>query len=176
MEIIASDNLELKVDDLIKALFNKIDADNNITNLAFLGIKSRGDIIGKKIIDLFNKKYHTNFVLNTLRVSFYKDDLTILSPQPIISEIDIKQDLNNKTLIIIDDVFYSGKSTAVAIAHLKQQFAVNIKIATLVERPGNLSAHKLSYHGLFLDLDEKQYVKVSLLEKEGHNSIIIYRR
>jgi pyrimidine operon attenuation protein/uracil phosphoribosyltransferase len=163
--------LDVKIDDLVAILAEQIIKDYKYTDdLVFIGIKSRGDEIAKRIVAYLK----VEIPVFDIRISFYSDDLTQLSDQPKIIFSHIKESLDQKQLIIVDDVFYTGATVLACINHLKTEFSpANIRVAALVKRDGSKIPYPLDYFGYYVDLSLNQYVKVQIAEVEGVDSISV---
>ena len=107
----------------------------SIENLALIGIRTRGEIIAKRILknidSLYNEKVHSG----TLDVTFYRDDFSSNLGSPKVGPSDITFDVNNKHIILVDDVLYSGRTIRAAIEEIFSfGRPASIKLCVLVDR------------------------------------------
>ena len=96
---------------IIKRISHEIiESDLDFSNLALVGIKSRGDFIANRIADEISKNSNHNYCLGTIDVTFHRDDYRTNLGSPEIGVSDIKFDVNEKDIILIDDVLYTGRT------------------------------------------------------------------
>ncbi len=128
--------------------------------LVLIGIKDNGNIIADKLAD-FLKEIYTGEVIVTA--------LLIDKKQPGKVTIEPAVDLNNKVVILIDDVANSGRTMLYSLQPLLQSFPKKIQTAALVERTHKSFPIALDYVGLSISttLDEHIYVEAANNEVEG---------
>ena len=84
-------------------------------SLAIVGIRTRGEYIARKIISNIKSNYNININFGILDVTFYRDDFSSNLGSPKIGPSEISFDVNNKNIILIDDVLYTGRTIRAAI-------------------------------------------------------------
>lgn len=154
----------------------------SIENLVLIGIQSRGDKLAERLRILLESKMqrdgiHTKLPLGTLNVNFYRDDLVKNYDSPNVRAIDINFDINNKHVILIDDVFYTGRTVRAALdAIFAEGRPSKISMLTLVKRPGRELPVLPEFIGLDLSAADNEYIKVKLKEVEGEDLVSIHPR
>ena len=112
----------------------------------------------------------------TLDITLYRDDLN--SPrgtgQPQVRTTEIGFDIDDKTVILIDDVLYTGRSARAAMAALIDLGRPKaIRLAVLVERAGREVPIQADYIGHKAEVQPGQSVQVSLIESDGKNEVVV---
>ena len=107
------------IKNLTKRLAHEIYEQNkDKSNLAIVGIRTRGDVLAKRIIDLIDQMYNLKVNSGTLDVTFYRDDFSKNWGSPKVGPSDITFDMNKANIVLIDDVLYSGRTVRAAIDEL----------------------------------------------------------
>ncbi len=104
-------------------------------NLCIIGIKRRGVPIATEIAKNILEIEGQEVPLGTLDITYYRDDLERDSSEPVIHESQITFDIEGKTVILVDDVLYTGRTARAAMeAVLRHGRASQIQLAVLVDR------------------------------------------
>jgi pyrimidine operon attenuation protein / uracil phosphoribosyltransferase len=153
-----------------------------INNLVFIGIQSRGDKLAERLRVLLHAKMQRDNIagmlpLGILNVNFYRDDLAKNYESPNVKAIQIDFDINNKHVILVDDVFYTGRTVRAALdAIFTQGRPAKISMLTLVKRPGRELPVLPEFVGLDFVAQDNEYIKVKLNEVEGIDEVSIHPR
>ncbi|NIZ18863.1 bifunctional pyr operon transcriptional regulator/uracil phosphoribosyltransferase PyrR [Entomospira culicis] len=153
-----------------------------VENLVFIGIQSRGDKLAERLRILLHAKMQRDGIagqlpLGILNVNFYRDDLGKNYDSPNVKAINIDFDITNKHVILIDDVFYTGRTVRAALdAIFTQGRPSKISMLTLVKRPGRELPVLPEFVGLDVAAQDNEYIKVKLKEVEGIDEVSIHPR
>jgi pyrimidine operon attenuation protein/uracil phosphoribosyltransferase len=151
------DQLELTINRLAHQL---LEEEQGIEDTVFIGLQPRGIIISDRIIDAI-KTIHTKAVsYGKLDITFYRDD--IRSEIHRANQTDIPFSIENKIVILIDDVLYTGRTVRAALDAL-QDFGRPraVKLCVLVNRRfGRELPIQPDYSGITIDSNNTQKVKV----------------
>jgi len=133
MEILNSKQIDSKIESLAKEILNQ-----NIDNIAIVGIQTKGVTVAKRLskkIQSINKS-NEEIPFGILDITLYRDDLQEAGADiPTIKDTDIPFDINNKNIILVDDVLYTGRTIRSALDVLKDfGRPQSIKLAVLVDR------------------------------------------
>lgn len=155
----------------------------DIENLAFVGIQSRGDKIAERLRVLLHEKMARSGIKNPaiplgiLNINFYRDDLAKNHEAPQVNSTKIDFDINGKHIILVDDVFYTGRTVRAALdATFEHGRPAQISLLTLIKRPGRQLPVLPEFIGLDLKVAEEEYIKVKVKEVEGEDLVSVMRR
>lgn len=143
-----------------------------IENIALIGIRTRGVPIAERLVEKIKKKSNIDVAMGVLDITLYRDDLTTIAEQPVIKHTEISFSIENKVIILVDDVLYTGRtirSALDAIFDFGRPLAVHL--AVLVERLGRELPIQADIIGLHYDSDENDNVKVRLSEIDGEDKV-----
>ncbi|MBQ9941931.1 MAG: bifunctional pyr operon transcriptional regulator/uracil phosphoribosyltransferase PyrR [Christensenellaceae bacterium] len=151
-----------------------IEKNKGTENLCLVGIQRRGVPLAKKIagnIELFEGD---SVDVGVLDITFYRDDLSLLSEHPVINDTDIGFDVNGKTIVIVDDVLYTGRTARAAIEALMDLGRPErIQLAVLIDRGHRELPIRADYVGKNLPTSKTEAVAVRLPEFDGAQEVLI---
>jgi len=145
-----------------------------IEDLAIVGIRSRGEILGDRLCEQLSSQTGKDILCGTLDITMYRDDLNDPqgTAQPLVRTTEIDFDVNNKTIILADDVLFTGRSTRAAMDALIALGRPNaIKLAVLVDRAGREFPIQADYAGYKTDVAPDQRVQVHFVESDGKDEV-----
>lgn len=166
-----------QIEQTIKALAEGIISDSaGGVEIAVIGVRSRGEIIAQRLSGCLSQKMGRQVSCGTLDITLYRDDLN--NPQgksqPQVRTTEIGFDIDDKIIILVDDVLYTGRSTRAAMdALIDLGRPKAIKLAVLVERSGRELPIQADYIGYKADVASDQLVRVNLIESDGKDEVVI---
>ncbi|UCG55445.1 MAG: bifunctional pyr operon transcriptional regulator/uracil phosphoribosyltransferase PyrR, partial [Dehalococcoidia bacterium] len=109
-----------------------------------------------------------------LDISLYRDDLSSLELQPIVKSTDIPVNIDNKAVILVDDVLYTGRSTRAAMdALIDLGRPHSIQLAVLVDRGHRELPIRADYVGKNMPSSRDEEIQVRLKESDGIDEVAI---
>jgi pyrimidine operon attenuation protein/uracil phosphoribosyltransferase len=171
--ILNSEQIERTLDKLGDSIISDIPAKFEI---AVIGIRSRGEILAQRLSSRLSSKLDRDVPCGTLDITLYRDDLN--SPQgnaqPQVRTTEIGFDVNNKIIVLVDDVLYTGRSARAAMdALIDLGRPKAIKLAVLVDRAGREFPIQADYTGYKSDAAPSELVQVNLVESDGKDEVIV---
>ena len=163
------------ISNLIKRISHEIlESSIDIKNLVIIGIKSRGDLIAKRISSEINKISNNKLPIGTIDVTFHRDDFRTNLGSPKVGISDIKFDIDGKDIILIDDVLYTGRTIRAAMDEIFSYGRPNsIRLAVLVDRGHRELPIKADFVGKNIPTHEGEHVNVTLEEVDGLDSVYL---
>jgi len=171
--ILDAEQIEEKLRDLAEEIATRTPAEDS---LAIIGIRSRGEILAQRLATHLSQQLAKSVPCGTLDITLYRDDLN--SPrgngQPLVRTTEIGFDIDDKTIILVDDVLHTGRSTRAALdALIDLGRPKAIRLAVLVERAGREFPIQADYAGYKADVEPGQSVQVNLIESDGRNEVVV---
>ena len=171
--ILDSGEIDQILDDLADRVVSETAAQ---VDIAAIGIRSRGEILAQRLSKRLSKKLGKDVPCGTLDITLYRDDLN--SPQgatqPQVRTTEIGFDIDDKLIILVDDVLYTGRSTRAAMdALIDLGRPKAIKLAVLVDRIGREFPIQADYAGYKTDIAPGKSVQVNLVESDGKDEVVI---
>jgi len=150
-----------------------LEANKGAGNLALVGIVTRGAVLAETLAAKIREIEGAEVGVGTLDISFYRDDLAIrLSPE--VHRTDIPFDVENRNLILVDDVLFTGRTIRAALdALIEFGRPQSIQLIVLVDRGHRELPIKADYVGKNLPTSAAQSVQVRLQEIDGRDEVEI---
>lgn len=151
-----------------------LEANKEIGELVIIGIRSRGvplaDRIAKKIYEIEGQEVPVGI----LDITLYRDDLTLIAPQPIVRETQIPFNIDDKIVILVDDVLYTGRTIRSALDALIDFGRPRaIHLVVLIDRGHKELPIRADYVGKNIPTSKHETIEVRLKETDGVDGVII---
>ncbi|MDP2911130.1 MAG: bifunctional pyr operon transcriptional regulator/uracil phosphoribosyltransferase PyrR [Candidatus Omnitrophota bacterium] len=151
-----------------------IENNKGVKALAIIGIRTRGYVLAERIAKVINNLYGTKLDVGALDITFYRDDLSLVAEQPVIHNTEIDFDIEDKNIILVDDVLYTGRTIRCALdAIIDFGRPGAIQLAVLVDRGHRELPIRADYVGKNLPTSQKELVQVKLEEIDNEDSVYI---
>ena len=145
-------------------------------NVAVVGVHSRGALLAARLRDLVTELVGERVPLGDLDISFYRDDVGIRGPdyQPVVRSSHIDFPLEEATVVLVDDVLYTGRTVRAAIDALFDYGRPRrVQLAVLADRGHRELPIRPDYVGKNLPTARDERVNVSLTELDGMDAVAI---
>lgn len=141
-------------------------------NLVLIGMRTRGEFLAKRIREKIKSIDNVDLPLGVLDVTLYRDDFRTRMKQPEVSVSDITFDINEKDVILIDDVLYTGRTVRSALnALMDLGRPSSIQLSILVDRGHRELPIRADYVGKNIPTSQNQEVKVKMVEVDEEDAI-----
>ena len=130
--------------------------------------------LAQRILEKIEEIEGVRLPLGILDITLYRDDLSTIAKLPIVNGTQIDFDINDKKLVLIDDVLYTGRTVRAAldaIVDIGRPSAIQLMV--LVDRGHRELPIRADYVGKNVPTSKKEIVKVNLREVDGENSVLI---
>lgn len=143
--------------------------------LVLVGIQRRGAELAARLVRLLTVA-GTPAALGKLDITLYRDDLSAIGPVPQVGETSLPGDLEGRTVVIVDDVLYSGRTVRAALDELADFGRPRrILLAVLVDRGGRELPIQADFVGLHVDTGDEDRVDVAVQELDGRDEASLVR-
>jgi len=148
---------------------------NKITKeLAIIGIRNKGAYLAERLSSYIKQIEGISVPVGTLDITLYRDDLTQVAGQPVVHETEIGFDVEGKTIILVDDVLFTGRTVRCALDELIDfGRPKNIQLAVLVDRGHREFPIRPDYVGKNVPTSLKEVVEVYLQDVDKREDVII---
>lgn len=166
-----------QIREILEDLADRIIRENSgESNLAVIGIRSRGEILAQRLSKRLSEKLNKEIPCGTLDITLYRDDLNHpeRTAQPQVRTTEIGFDIDDLIIILFDDVLYTGRSTRAAMdALIDLGRPEAIRLAVLVDREGREFPIQADYAGFKTDAALGELVQVNLIESDGKDQVVV---
>ena len=144
--------------------------------LVLIGIQRRGVPLAHRIAAAIREHEGVDVPVGALDITFYRDDLSLVAQQPIVKGTAIGFDLNGRTVVLVDDVLYTGRTIRAAMdALIDFGRPQAIRLAVLVDRGHRELPIRADHVGKNVPTSREEVVRVMLEETDGEDAVDIER-
>jgi pyrimidine operon attenuation protein/uracil phosphoribosyltransferase len=145
-----------------------------VQGLALVGIRTRGVTLARRIAARLADIEGTQVPVGALDITLYRDDLGLRGDAPLLRGTDIPFPVAGKTLVLVDDVLYTGRTIRAALdAIIDLGRPHMIQLAVLVDRGHRELPIRPDYVGKNLPTARREVVRVLLREHDGQDRVVI---
>ena len=153
-----------------------IERNKGVGDVALVGIRRRGEPIARMLRDMIERFEGVSVPVGTVDITFYRDDLTHKTPDPTLNRTDIGFPLENRTVILVDDVLFTGRTARAAMdALMDVGRARRIQLAVLVDRGHRELPIRPDYVGKNIPTSHTEMVSVLVEEYDGKTEVQLYQ-
>ena len=143
-------------------------------NLVLMGMKTRGEFLARRIFESIEQLEKIELPLGVLDVTLYRDDFRTRLKQPEVSVSNITFDINDRDVVIIDDVLYTGRTVRSALNALMDFGRPrSIQLCVLVDRGHRELPIRADYIGKNIPTSNQEEIKVKMKEIDGEDAIYL---
>lgn len=161
---------------LTRITYEIIEQNKGIDNLVFVGIKTRGAFLAQRLARRIEQLEGVQVPVGSLDITLYRDDRHQPDHrvEPTVGAADIDVDITNKSVILVDDVLYTGRTVRAALdALMDLGRPKRIALAVLVDRGHRELPIRPDFVGKNIPTASSETVHVAVEEYDGHEDISI---
>jgi pyrimidine operon attenuation protein/uracil phosphoribosyltransferase len=151
-----------------------IERNKSTENLIIVGLHTRGVTLAKRLAESIEKYEKTGVSVGMLDFSLYRDDLDPSEIKTALQSTEIPSDINGKSVVLIDDVLYTGRTIRAAMdALIDLGRPLSIQLAVLVDRGHREMPIRADYVGKNIPSARHENIEVHLIETDGVDEVAI---
>jgi len=144
--------------------------------LMLIGIQRRGVPLARRIAASILEHEGVDIPVGALDITFYRDDLSMVAQQPVVKGTELPGGIDGRTIILVDDVLYTGRTIRAAMDALVDFGRPQaIRLAVLVDRGHRELPIRADHVGKNVPTSREELVKVHLEETDGEDGVEIER-
>ena len=154
-----------------------IERNKGIEDIVIVGIRTRGIYLAKRLAEKIEQIEGAKLPVGELDITLYRDDLTIKTDdqEPLVKDSNIPVDINDKKIILVDDVLYTGRTVRAGLdAIIDFGRPSQIQLAILVDRGHRELPIRADYVGKNIPTSKSEQIMVELSEVDGKDLVSIY--
>ncbi len=143
-------------------------------DLVLVGMHTRGVPLAMRLAANLETSEKSKVPVGALDISLYRDDLSSLDLQPVVRRTDIPVDIDGKSIVLVDDVLYTGRSIRAAMdALIDLGRPRSIQLAVLIDRGHRELPIRADYVGKNIPSARHEEIQVQLAETDGKDEVAI---
>ncbi|MDS0527314.1 bifunctional pyr operon transcriptional regulator/uracil phosphoribosyltransferase PyrR [Clostridium sp. SHJSY1] len=160
---------------LIRISHEIIERNKGVEEIVLVGIKRRGYPLAQRIAKEIMKIEGVEVPVGSVDITFYRDDLTYKQETPKVSNIELGVDVQNKKVILIDDVLFTCRTVRAAMDAVIDVARPNvIQLAVLIDRGHKELPIRADYVGKNIPTSRGEKIAVHIMEIDNEDSVKIY--
>lgn len=168
LQIIDSDGVEAILDQLADTIGPQISP-----STALIGILRRGKPLAELLVERLKKRHDLHPEIGVLELKRYSDSLELLHDRPHLADDELDIDIEDRHLILVDDVLYTGETMFRAACNLRANGATHIQTAFLCARPGLKMPLHADFVGARFDIRPDWVIHCAIPPYEDHLGIVL---
>jgi pyrimidine operon attenuation protein/uracil phosphoribosyltransferase len=159
---------------LVRIAHEIVEKNKGTENLALVGIRRRGVPLAERLAKIIEEIEGVSVPVGILDITLYRDDLTTLAQQPMVHKTEINFPITKKTLVLVDDVLYTGRTVRAALdALIDLGRPKSIQLAILVDRGHRELPIRADYVGKNVPTAKREIIEVMLKEIDDKEEVVI---
>ena len=151
-----------------------LERNRGAAGIAIVGIQRRGDWIARRLAGAIREAEDTAVPVGVLDINLYRDDLQVRADYPVVRRTDIPFDIEGRTVILVDDVLYTGRTIRAALDELRDfGRARRIELAVLIDREGRELPIQADYVGERVEVGPGRTVVVRVHELDRDDNVAV---
>ncbi|WP_255726522.1 bifunctional pyr operon transcriptional regulator/uracil phosphoribosyltransferase PyrR [Sporosarcina sp. ACRSM] len=156
-----------------------IERNKGIDECILVGIKTRGAFLAERLAEKIEQIEGKPIKTGELDITLYRDDLLYKhdNEEPLVQQVDIRHDVTDKKVILVDDVLYTGRTVRAAMdAVMDLGRPASIQLAVLVDRGHRELPIRPDFVGKNIPTSSEELVVVSVKETDGKEAVSIHKK
>ena len=151
-----------------------VERNKGVENIMLVGIRTRGVPLAERVADEIEKIERMRPPVGVLDITLYRDDLSTMAYQPVVRPTEMPVDIGGRTIILVDDVLFTGRTIRSALdALIDMGRPRSIQLAVLVDRGHRELPIRADYVGKNVPTAAREIVSVLLFELDGEEKVVL---
>jgi len=162
---------------IVRLAHEIVEKNNGAGNLGLVGIMRRGVPLARRLAKILGRIEKFDVPVGTLDITLYRDDLSAVGSRPEVRPSKMEFDIQDKNIILVDDVLYTGRTTRAALDALFDHGRPRrIQLLVLIDRGHRELPIEAGYVGSKAPTTESEIIEVKLQEADGVDKVLLVGR
>jgi pyrimidine operon attenuation protein/uracil phosphoribosyltransferase len=162
---------------LVRLAHEIIEKNNGIRELGLVGVRRRGVPLAQRLGAMIQRIEKKPVPVGTLDITLYRDDLSTVGPKPLVQKTDLGFDITGKTIILVDDVLYTGRTSRAAMDALFHYGRPKlVQLCVLIDRGHRELPIEATYVGRQVQTTAAEIIEVKLREVDDAEKVLVVER
>ena len=162
---------------LVRMAHEIVEKNPDTARTVLVGIRTRGVPLAQRLAAFIKEAAGQAPPVGALDITLYRDDLTTIAPNPVIQGTEIPCSIDGRTVVLLDDVLYTGRTVRAALDELIDFGRPDrIQLAVLVDRGHRELPIRADFVGKQLTTRRDEVVQVRLTETDGEDRVLLLEK
>jgi len=162
---------------LMRLAHEIVERNNGVKDIVFLGVRRRGVPLAERLAKRIAEIEKASPPVATLDITFYRDDLSTIDQKPVVQRTSLPLAIEDKTVILVDDVLYTGRTTRAALdAMIDHGRPRRVELVVLIDRGHRELPIQADYVGRTVQTSDHEVIEVRLREVDGEERVMLCER
>jgi pyrimidine operon attenuation protein/uracil phosphoribosyltransferase len=162
---------------LVRLVHEIIEKNNGAADLGIVGIRRRGVFLAQRLGEMIQRIEKTPVPVGTLDISLYRDDLSTVGSQPVVQKGEIGFPIAGKSIVLADDVLYTGRTARAAMdALFRQGRPRQVQLCVLIDRGHRELPIEATFVGRKVQTTLQEIIEVKLRELDGEEKVLLVEK
>ena len=162
---------------LVRLAYEIVEKNGGVDALGLVGIRRRGVPIAERLGKIVARIENARVPVGTLDITFYRDDLSTLGPKPVVLEKEIGFSIEDKNIVLVDDVLFTGRTTRAAMdALFSQGRPRKVQLCVLIDRGHRELPVEASFVGRHVQTTVNEVIEVKLIEVDNTDKVLLMEK
>lgn len=157
---------------LVRLAHEIVEKNNGVANLGLVGVRRRGVPLAERLARHIAQIERTKVPVGTLDITLYRDDLSTVGPKPVVQKSELGIGVDDKDIVLIDDVLYTGRTTRAAMDALFDHGRPRrVQLCVLIDRGHRELPIEAAFVGRHFQTTSNEVVEVRLKEIDDSEQV-----
>lgn len=162
---------------LVRLAHEIIEKSNGSSDLGLVGIRRRGVPLAERLAKTIERIEKKPVPIGVLDITLYRDDLSTLGPKPVVQKGEIGFPVTGKTIVLVDDVLYTGRTVRAAMDALFREGRPKlVRLCVLIDRGHRELPIEASFVGRTVQTTTQEIIEVRLKEVDRADQVMLMEK
>jgi pyrimidine operon attenuation protein/uracil phosphoribosyltransferase len=151
--------------------------ENGVDGLGLIGIRRRGVPLAERLSKTIGHIEGVQVPVGTLDITFYRDDLSTVGPKPVVQELEIGFPIQDKNIVLVDDVLFTGRTIRAALdALFSKGRPRRVQLCVLIDRGHRELPIEAAFIGRTVQTTMNEVIEVKLTEVDNTEKVLLMEK